>query len=262
MKIKRIGIYLIVVCLISFQLKAADPMKGNGTILTKQLTPGDFNEIRIKGEMTFHYEQSDDTPRLEVSIDENLYPHLHIEVKDRVLTIEFKKVKVESLTEFRVKGNSPWLKASRVADNAGLILMTPLTGDELEIRGNANSLIHFMEPVRVGKLDLIVKQSANIVAEKIETEQLKCDMDGSGSITLRSGDATKASYLITGSSDLHAYGLEVPDVICKITGSGKAEIYAAENLKANVIGSGTILYKGSPSVKNTIIGKGSITKAN
>lgn len=254
---------LLVVCLlwVTLFVQAADHVKGDGVLITKKLSLDDFNEIRINGEMEFYYEQSDATPHIEITVDQNLYPHLNVEVKNRILTVDFKKVKVDAVTKFIVKANSKWLKATRIAGNAGFIVESPLEGDELEMRGTANCLIQFKEPVRVGKIDLIVKQSANIVAEVIETEYLKCDMDGSGSITLKSGDAMIGTFSITGSSDIHAFGMEIPSITCKITGSGLAEVNATDHLKASVIGKGKILFKGSPSVANTIIGGGTIEKA-
>lgn len=261
MKVKEI-LLVIMLNLITTSIWAADPIQGNGILTTEKITVGDFNEIRINGPMAFEYEQTEATsPAVEVTIDQNLYPHLHIEVKNRILTIEFKKVKVDKVTQFKVKSQSAWLKEARLAGNASLNIHTPLNGDEIILRGTANCLINCTSLIKAGTLELITKQSANIVVNDIDTEELKCDMDGSGSITIKEGKAPVGKYSITGSSDLHAYNMEITDLTCKITGSGLAEIYATDNLKANVIGSGSITYKGSPSVTNTIIGKGSITKA-
>lgn len=254
---------LLVICLCWFSLlaNAADPIRGNGKLTTQSQTLSDFNEIRINGPMAFHYEQTErDSPSLEVTIDENLYPHLHIEVKNRILTIEFKKVKVEQVTQFTVKAHSPWLKEARLSGNAALNIVQELTGDEIVLRGTANCLINCTGPVKAGKLELLLRQSANMVMNDIEAEEFKCDMDGSGSITIKNGKAAIGKYSITGSSDLHGYGMEIADLTCKITGSGLAEIYATDKLKANVIGSGHIRYKGIDPDNTTIIGKGAITK--
>jgi len=257
------GILLIFCWLTIIAAQAADPIRGNGTLTTEKVALQDFNEIRINGPMAFHYEQTEAiSPSAEITIDENLYPHLSVEVKNRVLTIEFKKVKVEEITQFTVKSNSPWLKEARLSGNASLNIEHPLAGDEIVLRGTANCLIYCTGILKTGKLELITRQSANILINEIETEELKCDMDGSGSITLKSGKASTGKYSLTGSNDLHTYGMEVDDLTCKITGGSMAEIHAREKLKANIVGNGTIKYKGSPTVTNTILGKGSITKNN
>lgn len=261
MKVKEI-LLVVMFSLMATIAWAADPIKGNGTLTTEKITVSDFNEIRINGPMSFEYEQTEAvSPAVEVTIDENLYPHLHIEVKNRILTIEFRKIKVEGITEFKVKSQSTWLKEARLAGNAALNIQTPLTGDEIILRGTANCLINCTSLIKAGTLELITKQSANIIVEDIDTEELKCDMDGSGSIRIKNGKAPMGKYSITGSSDLHAYDMEITDLTCKITGSGLAEVFATDKLKANVIGNGKIKYKGLPTITSVSMGKGTITKA-
>jgi len=251
---------LLLICLLAFitSAYAAERVKGNGTLTSKKIEVGDYNEIRINGVVDYYYVQSDNPSAVEVTVDENLHPYIHIDVKDRVLTIEFKGAKVDHYTKFIVKTNSKWLKAARINGNANFMVESPLTGDELEIKANANSLIQLKEPVKMGKIDLNVRGSANIVVTELEADEIVCDLDGSGSITLKKGKAKDGKYSITGGSDIHAYGFEVPFLTCKITGKGLAEAYVTENLRANVIGKGEIYYKGQASVQQKIIGKGKI----
>lgn len=263
MKAKGLISVLCIACFFCSILSAyaADPIKGNGKIVTKTITLSDYNEIRVQTGMEFNFEQSESTPSLEITIDENLYPYLKTGIKDRILTLEFKGAKVESYTQFVVKANSKWLKEARVTGNAAFNVNTPLTGDEISIRANSNCLVQLLHPVRAGNLELKINQSANIVAEKIEAEKITCDMDGSGSIRIKGGDATEGLYSITGSSDLHAFGFEVARLNCKMTGSGLAEINTTEDLKVSMVGKGTIRYKGIGPNKQVQIGKGTIEKA-
>lgn len=242
---------------------AADPVKGDGKVATRTIEVDDYNEIRINGVMEFNYTQTEvPSGVVEITLDENLYQYLQTEVKNRVLSISFKGAKVDQVTRFVVKADSKWLKEARVEGNANMILHTPLTGDELEVRANANSLVQLKEPVTTGSLRLKITGSGNIVADRIETEKLVCDLDGSGSITLKNGKAPKGEYSIVGGSDLHAYGMEVADLSCKMTGSGLAEITATTNLRASIMGKGNIRYKGDAAVQQQIIGKGTIENTN
>ncbi|MDH6357908.1 head GIN domain-containing protein [Parabacteroides sp. PF5-9] len=239
---------------------AADPLKGNGHLTTTKIEIGDYNDIRIDGIMDFNFEQSDASPTLEITIDENLQQYVQTEVKDRILTIGFKKgIKVDQVTKFIVKTNSKWLKNVRVTGNAYCMVNSRIEEDELTIRANANSLVQFKEPVKVGRLEMKVTGSANLVISDLQTENIKCDLDGSGSIALKKGKAKEGKYLITGSGDIHAFDFEVTTLTCKMTGSGLAEIYATESLKTNVIGNGEICYKGVDPDHLTIIGKGKIS---
>lgn len=237
---------------------SADHVKGNGNLTSKKIAVSDYNEIKIDGVIDFNYEQSDAPSAVEVTVDENLHPYVQVEVKDRVLTIAFKGAKVDHFTKFIVKTHSKWLKEAKVSGNGNLMVNSHLTGDETRIKANGNSLVQFKKPVKVGKLDLNVSGSANMVVESLEADRIECDIDGSGSITLKSGKAQEGSYNIVSSGDIHAFGLEVPELNCKITGNGLAEIHPTDNLKASVIGKGSIRYKGPTAVQQRIIGKGTI----
>ncbi len=256
-------IFTLLLAVITGTALAADPVKGDGNPVTKTIEVTDYNAIHINGIMQFEYEQTDYPNGLvEITLDENLFTYLYTEVKDRVLSIKFRDVKVDQVTRFVVRANAKWLKLARVEGNANFITQTPLTGDELEIRANANSLVQLKEPVNAGSLRLKINGSANLVAEHVEASKLECDLDGSGSVNLKEGKASSGLYSIVGGSDLHAYGVEVDELNCRMTGSGMAEIRAVSKLKASIMGKGNIRYKGSPEVQQSIIGKGKIENTN
>lgn len=97
-----------------------------------------------------------------------------------------------------------------------------------------------------------------MVANNIEVDKLECDIDGSGSITLKKGTAKEGDFGIVSSGDLHALGIEIPRIECSVTGNGLAELRPTKNLKANIIGKGKIRYKGPTAVERRVIGKGTI----
>lgn len=256
---KTKGFLLLIVlfgCLLT--AGAAERVKGNGKLTAKKISVADYNEIKFDGVIDFNYEQSEDPSTVEVTIDQNLHPYIRIEVKDRVLSIGFKGAKVDHFTKFVVKTHSKWLHAAKIAGNGNFIVNSPLTGDETEIKASDNSLVQLKKTVTVGKLALKVSGSANMVVERLEADKIECDIDGSGSITLKNGKAKEGEYSIVSNGDLHAFGLAVPQLSCKMTGSGLAEVHATDNLKASVIGKGSIRYKGPTAVQQRIIGKGSI----
>lgn len=57
-----------------FSTQAADHVKGNGKLSTKKITIDDFNAIKFDGVIDFNYEQSESTPHIEITVDENLHP--------------------------------------------------------------------------------------------------------------------------------------------------------------------------------------------
>lgn len=244
-----------------FTAQAADHVKGNGTLTSKSITIDDFNAIKFDGVIDFHYEQSESTPHIEVTVDENLHPYVHIDIKERVLTVGFKGAKVDHFTKFIVKTNSKWLKEVKASGNANFIAESPLTGDELKINANSNCLVQLKRKVEVGKLDLNVSGSANMVVNEVKAEKLECSINGYGTIDLKAGSAEVANYNITTDGEIMAFGVAVPEVNCKITGKGSAQLHPTGNLKATVVGKGNIRYKGPATVQQTIIGKGTVEEA-
>lgn len=239
-------------------LWAVDHVKGNGNLTSKKISIEDFNAIRFDGVIDFNYVQSEAPATIEVTVDQNLHDYVNIEIKDRVLQIGFKGAKVDHFTKFIVKTNSKWLNEVKVSGNGNFMLNSEYAGDEMTIKANANSLVQLKNKVTVGKLNLDVSGSANMVANNIEVDKLECDIDGSGSITLKKGTAKEGDFGIVSSGDLHALGIEIPRIECSVTGNGLAELRPTKNLKANVIGKGKIRYKGPTAVEQRVIGKGTI----
>lgn len=241
-----------------FSVQAADHVKGNGQLSTKKITIDDFNAIKVDGVIDFNYEQSESTPHIEITVDENLHPYVNVEIKDRILTVNFKGAKVDHYTKFIVKTNSKWLKEVKASGNANFMVNSALTGDELKINANSNCLIQLKKKIEIGKLDLNVSGSANMVVNDLKADKLECSINGSGTINLKAGSAEQADYSITTDGEIMAFGLAVPEVNCKIAGKGSAQIHPTNNLKASIIGKGSIRYKGPTAVQQKILGKGTI----
>ena len=238
-----------------FTVQAADHVKGNGTLTTKKIKIDDYNAIKIDGVIDFNYEQSNAEPYIEITVDENLHEYVNINIKDRELSVGFKGAKVDHYTKFIVKTNSKWLKEVKASGNANFMANSPLTGDELKINANSNCLVQLKQKVEVGKLDLNVSGSANMVVNELKTDKLECSINGSGTINLKAGNAEEADYNITTDGEIMAFGIAVPEVNCKITGKGSAQIHPTNNLKATIVGKGNIRYKGPTAVQQKVIGK-------
>ena len=158
-------------------LWAVDHVKGNGNLTSKKISIEDFNAIRFDGVIDFNYVQSEAPATIEVTVDQNLHDYIHIDVKDRELEVGFEGAKVDHFTKFIVKANSKWLNEVRVSGNGNFMLNSEYAGDEMTIKANANSLVQLKNKVTVGKLNLDVSGSANMVANNIEVDKLECDID-------------------------------------------------------------------------------------
>ena len=237
---------------------AADHVKGNGKLTTRKITVEDYNEIKLDDVIEFQYEQSDGPANIEITIDKNLHQYVDINTKDRVLRIGFKGAKVDHYTKFVVKSNSKWLSKALIAGNANFVVNSPISGDETLVKASGSSTVVFKGAVTVGKMDMNASGQAKITVSELETDHVECDIDGSGTITVNKGNAKTGKYSILNKGFIHAFGLAVPDLTCKVTGTGSAEVHPTDNLKVNVIGKGQVRYKGPTAVQQKIIGKGTV----
>lgn len=251
---------LLILCTFAFlvNIQAIDHVKGNGKLTTKKISIDDYNSIKIDGVIDFNYVQSDATPKLEITLDENLHQYVDIDIKDRELSIRFKGAKVDHFTKFIVNTNSKWLKKVKTAGNANFMINSALTGDELKIDAYSNCLVQLKKEIEVGKLDIEVTGSANIVSNDIKVDNLECTITGSGTVNLKKGTAKQAKYGITNNGEIMAFGVTSPEVECKMTGSGSMQVHPTDKMKVSIIGKGSIKYKGPASVQQKIIGKGTV----
>ena len=70
-----------------FSIEAADHVKGNGKLSTKKITIGDYNAIKIDGIIDFNYVQSEETPFIEVTVDENLHSFVNIDTASSIVNL-------------------------------------------------------------------------------------------------------------------------------------------------------------------------------
>lgn len=73
------------------------------------------------------------------------------------------------------------------------MINSSLTGDEVKIKANSNCLVQLKELIKVGKLELNVSGSANMVVNNLEVDKLECSINGSGTINLKKGMPRKVN---------------------------------------------------------------------
>lgn len=72
---------------------AQNTIKGDGNIITKEISISDYDEISYVGKVNIEYEQSNASPFFKITIDENILPHLDIKIKGKTLIIQPKDEK-------------------------------------------------------------------------------------------------------------------------------------------------------------------------
>ncbi len=100
--------------------------------------------------------------------------------------------------------------------------------------------------------------AVEFTAKPLSGAQFAIDTSGATKITL-SGKVGRLLANLTGASKLEAADLPADDIELSVTGAGKADVTAANSLRAAITGAGKVTYGGSPkSVEKKITGAGKI----
>lgn len=114
--------------------------------------------------------------------------------------------------------------------------------------------------INVRNLDeAVISGTHTVNAANISSTALDIEVNGASTFTV-SGTAKNFNARINGGSTLLASELVAELVSINITGAGDAEVFARTALNADIVGTGTILYLGTPEVRQNILGVGSISQ--
>lgn len=243
-------------------------IKGNGTIVTREITISEYDEISIVGSMDFRYEQSDAAPYLEISIDENLLPLIQAKVEGKSLIIgpknnEENRKSSYSLnpTSFTVKTNSRNIRELNAVTSGHVLVAGPIKISRLEINMVGSGTVELNKTVEGNKLECNLAGSGEVIAQSLKLESVSCSVAGSGSVEI-GGHVERASYNVASSGGVQAFNCKTGKADCSVVGSGSIETSVSDYLDASIIGSGDIRYKGNPEISKSVMGSGSVEKVN
>jgi hypothetical protein len=152
-----------------------------------------------------------------------------------------------------------------------------------EIRGLAidgSGDIILPEPIDSDEVKLEIDGSGSISAALVRADEVKLEIDGSGEIDLSvdtldlrssidgSGDiildgtAVEHAIFIDGSGEIAATALQTEVTRVEVDGSGDCAVAADRDLEVRIDGSGEITYCGDPEIVRSIDGSGSVRRAS
>ena len=241
-------------------------IKASNTYVTKEIRTADFTKIQLTGSADVTYEQRKGNPLVEVYTSDNVLEALDIDVKGNTLRIEFKKGYKISYNELKIKIQAsniegvsitgsgdvelkPGIKTSRMLltiAGSGDIDVTDLTATDLEITIAGSGDVEG-NLVKCSALKSSIAGSGDIDLKNLAAGSVQASIAGSGEMELK-GTADTASYSIAGSGDIKARDMVVKHVEASTTGSGDIECHATDYLKIRTTGSGSVGYKGNPTL--------------
>ncbi|MDR0451819.1 MAG: DUF2807 domain-containing protein [Treponema sp.] len=210
---------------------AGNEDRGNGELTTVEHRPPAFEALYIRANADVKVHRAD-APRIVITAPSHL--HGRIELRTRKSELEIRvKGKEEKLPRFAVDVYTPPLSGIGAAYNAAL----DFTGEV--------ALPSFM----VG-----LAGTANITGT-LECETVQVNMAGSGMVRL-SGSAGKTEINLVGDGTFDAKEFRTDSASAQIVGDGKIIIWTSGVLTTNIVGNGTISYRGDPVMEFTGVGAG------
>lgn len=187
---------------------------GSGTLLTETIAIRDFDRIVADGGFTLNITQSG-TESLRVSTDDNILPHLIMEVEDQTLYLRSKpEVNIQPTSliyELQCK------TLTRLSTNgSGDVTLNDINTDSLMLQTNGSGRLSGQGTI----------------------ELLEIDINGSGTFALRTLIAQKVNVDIAGAGDVTVHATQ--SLAVTIRGSGKVSYFGNPTVEKVIQGSGSV----------------------
>lgn len=233
-------IQLIVLSALCFTAigNAQSRIKGNGKIITEKRTTAGYEEINISGFFDVVL-VSGTEGAISIEGEENILPHIKVEVEGNVLKIS---------TE----------KNINIDTKKGIVLTIPFEQiSTLALSGSGD--IKTKNTIASPNFKVKLSGSGDITLD-VKTTNFEVALSGSGDVVL-TGNTDNFVSQTSGSGDVDALNLKAKKANVAISGSGDIKVNCTESLYARVSGSGDIEYKGDPQTKDTkVSSSGEISK--
>lgn len=215
-------------------------IKGNGKTTTQTRNVGAYDAISVAGSFQVELVAGREG-EIKVEAEENLMEYIETRLKEETLKIRTKEgIRLKPGNGHPIRITVPFETISRIS----------LAGS-----GNVTS----KQTVKADKLVTNLAGSGDITLA-VSADTVKGSLAGSGNLKL-TGAAANFDCDIAGSGNVEAADLKAEDVSASIAGSGKAEVYCTDTLKARITGSGDVVYKGSPQKEDSkVTGSGKVRK--
>ena len=215
-------------------------VKGNGNIIIVNRTTKEYNGIAAAGSYDVLLVKGKEG-KITIEGEENIISFIETEVKGGRLKIKYKK-------NLNIK------TTKRVT-----ITVTFKDIENISLGGSGN--ISSKETIHSNNFSASIGGSGTIELN-VESRTIRATIGGSGTIKLK-GYTEELKCAIAGSGSIRAYDLTTAEVNATIAGSGSIKTTVKNKIKANLVGSGNIYYKGNPkNIDSKAVGLGSVIERN
>jgi hypothetical protein len=210
---------------------------GSGNVIKQIRSVEGFTSVEAAGPMDVEIKTGTGY-RAEVEADDNLMQYIELRKEGSGLKIRLKdNINIRSNNGIHVYVEMPSVKAI-VLSGSGSVKSTSQITDPEEIR-------------------LTVGGSGNLFMD-VKSPKVDVSIGGSGEAAVR-GETRDLDVSIGGSGNFKGEDLKSENAHVSIGGSGDATVNTSVDLDVSVAGSGNVRYRGSPAIKKSILGSGSVT---
>ncbi len=265
---------ILILCTSALTSANAETVRGNGNIITKEVNVGEYNSIKLGPGIecnsrffdkkafrspVFNYSQNKGNNVISITVDENVFSLLEINVSGNELVIGVKRGNKVNPSQLIMNGTSADLNKISVSGCIDLNFVTDFNSDKLDIQISGASDVKMNHSAQIRQLNIRISGAGDFVADDLTCDYIESSVSGAGDVTLE-GKADRGKFSVSGAGDIKAFDFIVKDMECRVSGAGDIKVTATNTLDATVSGTGDIHYKGEAKVNTRVSGFGDIKK--
>ncbi len=258
---KNLGLILaLTASVLMSSCKKIDASKG--TPVENSVSLSGFSGIDLAMSANLTYTEGNETS-ITVKSTEKIFEKMNIEVDNGILEFDFKNgyiIKNADQIEIIVTApdvNSVYLSGSGKLDATFDALITKSKAN-ISVSGSGNLTAN---NITATNLDISISGSGALNGRNLLATTSEVSISGSGNVELE-GSASTNDIRVSGSGSFNGYNYIADDTSIKVSGSGLGKVTANKSLDINISGSGSVFYKGTAVVSQSVTGSGSVTNAN
>ncbi len=174
----------------------------------------------------------------------------------------FTSIATEGAFEIEVVCQKPQSVEVQGDDNILPLISTKVTNNVLHVKSIRSYSVSEPIILKISVADLngiSASGAGSIVVTEVKNDKFEIDANGAPSIRV-SGDTKSLNIDASGAGKIDTHKLHAGRVEVDSKGVAKVEVYAAEQLDVTVSGPSRVVYRGDPTVHQTIHGPGSVEK--
>lgn len=213
---------------------------GSGNVISQTRDVSGFNQIFFNGNGNVFISQGE-SESLTIEGEDSILELVTTLVIDKALRIDYKKS-----------------NAAHLISSSPLVNVYIQVKDIQEIRLSGSGTISTSTPLKTFHLKMSISGSGNGTIDVIG-HKLVTILSGSSNFTVK-GTVENQDIWISGSGIYQAGELSSKVANINITGSGEVSVNVQDDMDIHISGAGTVIYRGTPRIRQSISGSGNVTR--